>query len=44
MFLLIKKEQNISRTRIKNLILNKNLKLNNKIILNPSKKLMKGDT
>ena len=33
----------ISRTRIKNLILDKKLKINNKIILNPSKKLNPGD-
>ena len=34
-----KKENLISRTRIKNLILNRKLKLNNKIIENPSKKI-----
>ena len=39
-----KKEQNISRTRIKNLILNKNLIINKAVITNPSKKLMKGDS
>ena len=33
-----KKESEISRTRVKNLILNKKLKLNNKIIEDPSKK------
>ena len=38
-----KKENDISRTRIKNLILNNRLKLNNKIITDPSKKLIKGD-
>ena len=38
-----KKENEISRTRIKNLILNKKLKLNNKIIDNPSKKISVGD-
>jgi 23S rRNA pseudouridine1911/1915/1917 synthase len=38
-----KKENNISRTRIKNLILNKKLKLNNKIIEDPSKKISFGD-
>ena len=38
-----KKENFISRTRIKNLILNKKLKLNNKIIENPSKKILLGD-
>ena len=44
MFLLIKKKNNISRTRIKNLILEKRLKLNKKIIVNPSKKISSGDT
>jgi 23S rRNA pseudouridine1911/1915/1917 synthase len=39
-----KREQLISRTRIKNLILKKQLKLNNQIILNPSKKLTTGDS
>ena len=38
-----KKENLISRTRIKNLILNRKLKLNNKTIENPSKKILKGD-
>ena len=38
-----KKENLISRTRIKNLILNRKLKLNNKIIENPSKKILLGD-
>jgi len=38
-----KKENNLSRTRIKNLILNKKLKLNNKIIIDPSKKISNGD-
>ena len=38
-----KKENEISRTRIKNLILNKKLKLNNKIIVNPSKKIFVDD-
>ena len=38
------KENNISRTRIKKLILDKKLKLNNKIILDPSKKIFSGDT
>ena len=33
----------ISRTRIKNLILDKKLKINNKIILDPAKKLNTGD-
>ena len=39
-----KNENNISRTRIKNLILDKKLKLNNKIIIDPSKKISSGDT
>ena len=38
-----KKENEISRTRIKNLILNKKLKLNNKTTDNPSKKVSIGD-
>ena len=38
-----KKENKISRTRIKNLILDKKLKINNKIIINPSKKISSGD-
>jgi 23S rRNA pseudouridine1911/1915/1917 synthase len=38
-----KKENNISRTRIKNLILKKKLKLNNKILIDPSKKISSGD-
>ncbi len=38
-----KKENEISRTRIKSLILNKKLKLNYKIIENPSKKVSAGD-
>ena len=38
-----KKKEYISRTRIKNLILNKKLKLNNKIITDPSKKVFKDD-
>ena len=38
-----KKENEISRTRIKNLILNKKLRLNNKIIENPSRKISTGD-
>ena len=38
-----KKENGISRTRIKNLILNKKLKLNNKILIDPSKKISSGD-
>ena len=39
-----KKKHNISRTRIKNLILNNNLIINNAVITNPSKKLKKGDS
>ena len=38
-----KKENGISRTRIKNLILNKKLKLNNNILEDPSKKVLIGD-
>jgi 23S rRNA pseudouridine1911/1915/1917 synthase len=38
-----KKEKDISRTRIKNIILNKGLKLNNKIIVDPSKKVFDRD-
>ena len=38
-----KKENEISRTRVKNLILNKNLKLNSKIIKDPSKRIIAGD-
>ena len=38
------KEKDISRTRIKNLILDKKLKLNNQIIIDPSKKVSYGDT
>jgi len=38
-----KKEKKLSRTRIKNLILQKNLKLNNLIITNPSQKVTTGD-
>tara|TARA_Y100001970_G_scaffold292587_1_gene434483 strand:+ start:1405 stop:2385 length:981 start_codon:yes stop_codon:yes gene_type:complete len=38
-----KKEELISRTRIKSLILKQKLKLNNKIINNPSKKVLTGD-
>ncbi len=37
------KHKNISRTRIKNLILDKRLKLNNKVIIDPSKKISNGD-
>ena len=37
--LLINKRENlISRTRIKNLILNGKLKINNKVVISPSKK------
>ena len=38
-----KKENEISRTRIKNLILGKRLKLNNKTLEDPSKKISIGD-
>ncbi|MBD1164830.1 RluA family pseudouridine synthase [Pelagibacterales bacterium SAG-MED13] len=39
-----KRENNISRTRIKNLILEKHLEINNEIINDPSKKISFGDT
>ena len=39
-----KRDELISRTRIKNLILEEKLRLNNKIIKNPSKKVSIGDT
>ena len=38
-----KKESSLSRTRIKNLILNKKLKVNNKIVCNPSYKIISKD-
>ena len=38
-----KKQSDISRSRIKKFILNKQLKLNNKIITDPSKKIITGD-
>ena len=38
-----KKEKDISRTRVKNLILDQKLKINNKIIIDPSKKISSGD-
>ena len=38
-----KKENDISRTRIKNLILDKKLKLNNKLLTDPSKKISTND-
>jgi len=38
-----KKEKALSRTRIKNLILDKKLSLNNKILIDPSKKVLIGD-
>ena len=38
-----KKEKNISRTRVKNLILDQRLKLNNKVTVDPSKKISAGD-
>ena len=40
---LAKKCNNISRNRIKNLIINKNLKINNNIVFDPSKKISLGD-
>ena len=41
--LINKREELISRTRIKNLILKNKLKLNDKIIKSPSKKVVTGD-
>jgi 23S rRNA pseudouridine1911/1915/1917 synthase len=41
--LINKKEESISRTRVKNLILREKLKLNDKIIISPSKKVLIGD-
>ncbi len=41
--LINKREKLISRTRIKNLILKEKLKLNNKVITSPSKKVFVGD-
>ena len=38
-----KKESELSRTRIKDLILNKNLKINNQIVTDPSKKVLSKD-
>ena len=38
-----KKEKDLSRTRVKNLILDKKLRLNDNIIINPSKKISIGD-
>tara|TARA_B100000900_G_C20472592_1_gene672049 strand:- start:79 stop:1059 length:981 start_codon:yes stop_codon:yes gene_type:complete len=38
-----KMQKNFSRTRIKNLILDKKLKINNRIIADPSKKISNGD-
>ena len=38
-----KKENDISRTRVKNLILNKKLRLNYKILDDPSKKISTND-
>ncbi len=38
-----KKTSDLSRTRVKNLILDKRLKLNNKITIDPSKKISNGD-
>ncbi len=42
--LINKREKLLSRTRIKNLILKEKLKINNKIIKSPSKKVFGGDT
>ena len=41
---IFKKCPELSRTRIKNLILDKKLKVNGKINSSPSKKVIKGDT
>ena len=41
--LINKREGSISRTRVKNLILEEKLKLNNEIITSPSKKVLTGD-
>jgi 23S rRNA pseudouridine1911/1915/1917 synthase len=41
--LINKREESISRTRVKNLILKEKLKLNDKIIKSPSKKVLTGD-
>jgi len=38
-----KKKKDKSKTRIKNLILDQKLKINNKILINPSKKISNGD-
>ena len=38
-----KNENDISRTRVKNLILNGKLRINKKIIKDPSKKILSGD-
>ena len=38
-----KNEKDLSRTRIKNLILDHKLKLNNKILIDPSKKISTDD-
>tara|TARA_B100001063_G_scaffold139095_1_gene129930 strand:- start:852 stop:1841 length:990 start_codon:yes stop_codon:yes gene_type:complete len=38
-----KHHKEISRTRIKNLILNKKLRINNQVIIDPSKKILKND-
>ena len=38
-----KKQNDVSRTRVKKLILNEKLKLNNRIIIDPSKKISVGD-
>ncbi len=38
-----KKENDLSRTRVKNMILDKKLEINDKVIINPSKKISVGD-
>jgi len=38
-----KRENSLSRTRVKNLILKKKLKINNKIVISPSKKILSED-
>ena len=40
---LTKKKKELSRTRVKNLILKENLKINNLVVKDPSKKISAGD-
>ena len=40
---LTNKKKELSRTRVKNLILKENLKINNSIVKDPSKKISAGD-